>query len=53
MRIPLTGAGGFIGGLLLARLHENGHETRVLSRHPTPALRMKRASKSSPPSLVN
>ena len=40
MRILLTGAGGFVGGLLLARLRHDGFTTRALSRRPASALRL-------------
>jgi len=40
MRILLIDAGGFIGGLLLARLRYDGFTTRALSRRPTPPLRL-------------
>ena len=34
MRITLTGASGFIGSRLVARLHERGHELHLLGRAP-------------------
>jgi uncharacterized protein YbjT (DUF2867 family) len=34
MRILVTGASGFVGSLLVPRLHSDGHEVRTLSRDP-------------------
>jgi uncharacterized protein (TIGR01777 family) len=34
MKITLTGATGFIGGPLVKRLAERGHELTILTRHP-------------------
>lgn len=36
MKITLTGATGFLGGILTERLRLDGHELRVLSRSPGP-----------------
>ncbi|HEY2719066.1 MAG TPA: NAD(P)H-binding protein [Solirubrobacteraceae bacterium] len=35
MRVLLTGASGFIGALLIPRLHTAGHELRALAREPS------------------
>ncbi|HEY1449698.1 MAG TPA: NAD(P)H-binding protein [Solirubrobacteraceae bacterium] len=35
MRVLLTGASGFIGALLVPRLHAAGHELRALARDPS------------------
>ncbi|HTA06653.1 MAG TPA: NAD(P)H-binding protein [Solirubrobacteraceae bacterium] len=35
MRVLLTGASGFIGALLVPRLHAAGHELRALAREPS------------------
>src|SRR6185312_10808188 len=42
MRIFLTGAGGYIGSALAARLHADGHEVVGLTRDPKKAERMRR-----------
>ncbi len=34
MRILVTGAGGYVGSLLVPRLHSEGHEVRGLARDP-------------------
>jgi uncharacterized protein (TIGR01777 family) len=36
MRITLTGATGFVGGKVVDRLLEDGHELRILARKPAP-----------------
>jgi uncharacterized protein YbjT (DUF2867 family) len=39
MRILVTGASGFVGSLMVARLHREGHQLRALARDPA-ALRL-------------
>ncbi|HZV36560.1 MAG TPA: complex I NDUFA9 subunit family protein [Verrucomicrobiae bacterium] len=37
MKVFITGATGFVGQEILKRLHESGHSTRILARHPDSA----------------
>ena len=37
MTIAMTGATGFVGGAVLARLLDEGHRVRALARRPQPA----------------
>ena len=45
MRILVTGASGFVGSLLVPRLHAGGHTVRALGRDPE---RVRRALEGRP-----